>query len=249
MLEVMPGCDAWSCEGGDVGVLVLHGFTGNPVSMRPIAEAMQRAGHSVELPRLPGHGTTWQELQTTTWRDWVREVVAGFERLRARTTAQVVVGLSMGGTLALHLAATRGDDLAGVVLINPSVRNRDPRLKVVPLLKWVVPGMPGIGNDIAKEGGDERPYPKIPLKALASQQAFQAQVRGRLPAVHAPVLVFTSRQDHVVSPDNSQLVLEGISSRDVEQVWLERSYHVATLDHDAELVERRTAAFVARVTA
>lgn len=249
MVQVMPGCEPWTHEGGDVGALVLHGFTGNPTSMRPVAEALAAAGHSVEMPRLPGHGTTWQECNKTTWRDWAREAVAAYEQLRARTRAQVVVGLSMGGTMALHLAETRGDDLAGVVAINPSVRSGDPRLKALPVLKHLVPGFPGIGNDIAKPGVSELPYPKVPLRALASFLQLQRQVRENLAQITIPLLVFTSRQDHVVEPENGALVMEGVVSQDKERVWLERSYHVATLDYDADEIMERTLAFTKRVTA
>lgn len=248
MVQVTPGCEAWSADGGDVGVLVLHGFTGNPSSVRPLAEALADRGFAVEMPRLPGHGTHWQALQKATWHDWVREVVAAFERLRARTDRQVAVGLSMGGAMALYLAERRGEDLAGVTLINPFVHSGDPRLKVLPLLKWVLPGVPGVGNDIAKPGADEKPYPKVPLKALASLVAFQRRVRAELGSVTVPTLVFTSRQDHTVDPGNSQMIVEGIASSDVEHVWLERSYHVATLDFEADEILERTAAFVARVT-
>jgi carboxylesterase len=248
VVQVLPGAEAWSAQGGDVGVLVLHGFTGNPVSMRPLAEALAAEGFAVELPRLPGHGTTWQDLQRTTWRDWAREAVAAYEQLRARTRAQVAVGLSMGGTMALHLAATRGDDLAGVAVVNPSLFSRDARLRLLPVLKWVVPALPGVGNDIAKPGGDERPYDKMPLKALASFLEFRRLVRNDLASVTVPTLVFTSRQDHVVEPDNGEVVLTGVGAPDKRQVWLERSYHVATLDYDAELICTEIAAFVRRVS-
>lgn len=248
MVQVTPGCEAWSADGGDAGVLVLHGFTGNPFSVRPLAEALADRGFAVEMPRLPGHGTHWKALQKATWHDWVREVVAAFERLRARTDSQVAVGLSMGGAMALYLAERRGGDLAGITLINPFVHSGDPRLKALPLLKWVLPGIPGVGNDIAKPGADEKPYPKVPLKALGSLLAFQRRIRAELDSVTVPTLVFTSRQDHTVDPDNSEMVLDGISSTDVEQVWLERSFHVATLDYEADEIVERTAAFVSRVT-
>lgn len=249
MVQVMPGCEAWSADGGQVGALVLHGFTGNPSSTRPLAEALADRGFAVEMPRLPGHGTRWQELGKTTWHDWAREAVAAYEALRARTSARVVVGQSMGGALALYLAATRGAHLSGVVLINPYVQEGDPRLKALPLLKWVLPGIPGVGNDIAKPDAGEKPYPRVPLRALASVAAFQRRVRDHLDAVTVPTLVFTSRQDHVVDPGNSQLVLDGIRSPDAERVWLERSFHVATLDFEAEEIIDRTTAFIHRVTA
>jgi carboxylesterase len=246
---MIPGAEAWSSPGAaDAGVLVLHGFTGNPVSLRPLAGALADAGFAVEVPLLPGHGTTHRDLARTTWRDWAQEAAEALERLRARTRAQVVVGLSMGGALTLHLAETRGDDLAGIVLINPSVFNLDPRMRLLPALRFVVPSLAGVGNDIAKPGGDERPYARMPLKALHSLTDLWRLVRGDLGSVKVPVLLFTSRQDHVVEPENSATVLAGISSADVEQVWLERSYHVATLDHDAPEIERRTVAFTRRVT-
>lgn len=249
MTQVIEGAQAWSAEGRrDVGVLVLHGLTGNPVSLRPLAESLAGDGYHVELPRLPGHGTRWQDLARTTWRDWAREANAALELLRARTSAQVAVGLSMGGTLSLHLAITRPDDLAGIVLINPTVKLRDPRRKALPALKWVVPGLPGIGNDIAKPGGDEKPYPKMPLKALSSLVDLQRRVRARLGEVGLPMLVLTSRQDHVVDVADSRLVMDRVTSDEREQVWLERSYHVATLDHDAAEIEQRVAAFIEKVT-
>jgi carboxylesterase len=257
MTELLPDLTAWSAPGepGAPGVLVLHGFTGSPVSVRPVAEAMAAEGFAVEMPLLPGHGTVWQELQRTTWHDWVREAAAALHRLRFPEGTRgaprpvVVAGLSMGGTLALHLAETRAADLAGVAVVNPFVASSNPQLRLVPVLKWVLPTSPAIGNDIAREGADERGYDRVPLKALGSLLALQRSVRTDLRAIRAPLLVFTSRVDHVVEPENSRMVLDGVSSDDTEQVWLERSYHVATLDHDADLILERTAAFVRRVTA
>ena len=244
---VIEGAEAFHADGDERGVLVLHGFTGNPVSLRPLAAHLAAQGATVTLPRLPGHGTDWRDLQRHTWHDWAREAAAALEGLRDRTRLCVVVGLSMGGTLALHLAQQRPDAVDGLVLINPSVYSGDPRLRALPLLKWVVSGLPGIGNDIARPGGDEKPYPTVPLRALHSFVQLQRRVRAGLGDVHAPTLVLTSRQDHVVEPHNSRVVLDGITSSETEQVWLERSFHVATLDHDAPLIEARTAAFVDRL--
>lgn len=251
MAERIAGAEPWSSYApgsmSDTGVLVLHGFTGNPVSLRPLAESLAREGFAVELPLLPGHGTTWKAMQRTTWRDWADEAAAGLDRLAAVSRARVAVGLSMGGTLALHLAETRGADLAGIALVNPSVHSADTRLRAVPVVQYLVPSAPSIGNDIALPGGDERAYPRVPLRALASLLQFQRRVRADLGRVRVPTLVFTSRADHVVDPANSTLVMEGIAAPEREQVWLERSYHVATLDHDAQLIAERTASFVRRV--
>lgn len=246
MSAVLRGAEAWTAEGGDVGVLVLHGFTGNPWSVRPWAEGLAAEGHTVDVPLLPGHASTWRDMAATTWREWAAETDAALLRLAARTRRQVVCGLSMGGTLALRLAAAH-PELAGVALVNPSLFSDDPVRRLVPVLSRVVASVPGIGSDIARAGGDERAYDRVPLRALASFAQLEAAVRRDLARVTAPLLVMTSRVDHVVPPECSRAVLDGVASTDTEQVWLERSHHVATLDHDADLVTRRTADFIRRV--
>ena len=252
MVDIKAGCEAWSAEGSgsnaDIGVLVLHGFTGSPASMRPLAEDLAERGYAVELPLLPGHGTHWKQLSTTTWQDLAQETVRSFETLRSRTRSRVVLGLSNGGLIALRLAQTRADDLAGQVLVNPFLFSLDPRVKVLPLLKSVLPSIPGVINDIAKPDQDEVGYDRVPLRSLASVMQLQKQVRQNLPHTSVPTLLFTSRQDHVVDPKNSLEVAERIGSSDFEHVWLERSYHVATLDYDYEIIRDGAADFIERVT-
>jgi carboxylesterase len=244
---VAPSAEAWSAPGSQddgVGVLVLHGFTGNPTSLRPLAERLAASGMAVELPRLPGHGTHWKDLAHTSWRDWAAEAHGALDRLRARTRVAAAVGLSAGGTLTLLLAQTRPDDLAAVAVINPSVTFRHPLKRIIGPVARVVATMRGVGNDIARPGADELPYTRVPLTAAQQLFALQDLVRAKLAAVRAPILVLTSRQDHVVPPSDSTVVLDGVSSAERQQVWLERSFHVATLDHDADLVADRTIAFV-----
>ena len=85
-MPVMPGAEAYAREGGPTGVLLCHGFTGSPQSLRPWAEYLAKAGLSVSLPRLPGHGTTWQEMARTRWEDWFAEVDRAFDELQAGLT-------------------------------------------------------------------------------------------------------------------------------------------------------------------
>ena len=252
MVDVRVGAEAWSSQGSgdnaEIGVLVLHGFTGSPASMRPLAEDLAEHGFAVELPLLPGHGTHWKQLRSVTWQDLARETVRAFETLRARTRTCVVLGLSNGGLIALRLAQTRGDDLAGQVLVNPFLFSLDPRVKVLPILKSVLPSIPGVINDIAKPDQDEVGYDRVPLKSLASVMHLQKEVRVNLPHTRVPTLLFTSRQDHVVDPKNSLEIAERIGASDFEHVWLERSYHVATLDHDYEVIRDDAIEFIERVT-
>ncbi len=249
MARISPGAEAWSAAGGEVGALVLHGFTGNPASVRPLAASLAEAGLAVELPRLPGHGTTWQELGRTTWHDWSREAHAALEILAARTRRRIVVGLSMGGLLGLHLAATRPGLLDGIVAINPALRlHHHPLLRFVGTLKHVLRSYPApMTDDIALPGVSEHAYDRVPLAALDS--LLELQRTAALEDVTAPLLVMTSRTDHVVPPEASGEVLARVASVDREQVWLERSLHVATLDADADIVRARTLAFADRVAA
>lgn len=251
MTEVRPGCEPWSSPGfgpnADVGVLLVHGFTGSPASMRPLADDLAARGFTIEMPLLPGHGTDWKDLLKVTWHDMARETVQAFERLRAASRRQIAVGLSNGGLITMRLAQTRGDDLAGIVLINPFLATRDPRAKILPLMKMAIRSLPGVTNDIAKPDMDEIGYDRLPLRALASTMQLQRHVRADLSRLRVPTLLFTSRQDHVVDTLSSDLIAENIGAEDFEHVWLERSYHVATLDYDYPEILEGTAAFAQRV--
>jgi carboxylesterase len=246
-VPVLPGAEPIAYDGDDVGVLLCHGFTGNPSSLAPWARRLADDGRTVRVPRLPGHGTTWQEMNRTRWDDWYATVQAALLALRQRCDVVVVGGLSMGGALALRLAEEHGSDVAGLVLVNPAVTFSDPRLRVLPVLKHVVASVPGIGSDIAKPGAVELAYDRTPLSALHSSVKACTTVVRDLPRVTQPLLLLHSPQDHVVHPRSSSTVLSRVSSKDVTEVLLHRSYHVATLDHDAELIEQSSSEFIARV--
>jgi carboxylesterase len=237
-----------SGDNASTGVLLSHGFTGSPFSMRPFGEHLAELGYGVAVPRLPGHGTSWQELNTTRWQDWYGTVDAEFLRLRKEHDRVFVVGLSMGGCLMLRLAEEHGADVSGVVLVNPSVSSDDKRLLALPVLHRVVPSLAAIGNDIKKTGVDEHAYDRTPLKALYSLTQLWKATRADLPKVTQPLLLFRSADDHVVEASSSRRVLEAVSSRDVTETVLQDSYHVATLDNDAPRIFEDTAAFIARVS-
>ena len=245
---LMPGAEPWSFDGGPVGVLVVHGFTGNPQSMRPLAEAFAAAGCTVSLPRLPGHGTRVEDMLPTRWEDWSAAAEQAYGDLAARCEAVCVAGLSMGGTLTLWLAS-RHPEIRGIVLVNPLADGQAPGVTatVEQLRALGEPLVPGIGSDIALEGSVESAYPLTPVEPLLSLHAALADLRPALERITCPVLLLTSSTDHVVEPVSSDLVAAAVQGP-VERVALERSFHVATLDHDAALVERSAVDFVRRVT-
>ncbi len=217
---------------GEPGVLLCHGFTGSPQSMRPWGEHLAARGLAVSCPRLPGHGTTWQEMNRTRWPDWFACLERELTVLVARGEPVLVFGLSMGGTLALRLAQTH-PEVAGLVLVNPSLRTERRDAPLLPFLSHVLGSVPGVSDDIAKPGVHEVGYDRVPLRAAASLQQLWSVVRADLPRVTAPLLLFRSATDHVVEPSSARVLLDGITSSDVTEVVLARSFHVATLDHDA----------------
>jgi carboxylesterase len=217
--------------------------------MRPWAEALAGEGWTVRLPLLPGHGTTWQDMNLTTWEDWYAEVDKALRDLQSRCTTVFVMGLSMGGSLTLRLAEQHGDAIAGIVLVNPAVHSERPDRYLLPLLQRFIGSFPGISNDIAKPGQDEGAYDKIPLKAAHSLSQLWKLVKADIANVTQPMILFRSAVDHVVEASNAEFILSHVSSTDKEEVVLADSFHVATLDYDAEVIVRDSIAFVRRLTA
>lgn len=243
---IIPGCEPWSAAGDDVGVLVLHGFTGNPQSMRGLAEAFAAAGCTVELPLLPGHGTSVDDMVPTTWEDWTAAAEAAWEGLAARTRTTVVAGLSMGGALTLWLAS-RHPEVAGVVCVNPAaVRSESIADFARQSLDAGTDRIPSIGNDVADPDQVEKAYDATPLAPLLSFQDGLTGFEEALGRVTCPVLLMTSPDDHVVPPTDSDAVAAAVSGP-VERITLARSYHVATLDFDRGLIEEHAVAFARKV--
>lgn len=244
-MGVLPGAEPFAADGGEVGVVLSHGFTGSTQSLRPWAEHLAAAGLTVRLPRLPGHGTRWQDLNDTRWPDWYGEVERSFDDLRGRCRQVFGMGLSMGGTLVTRLAEQRPAEVAGLVLVNPSLGSERKDVKyALPLLHRVVPSLAGIGSDIRKPGMTELAYGRTPLRAMHSLSRLWPLVVADLGRVTAPVLLYRSRVDHVVEPMSGRLLREGAASTEVTEVILEDSYHVATLDHDAPTIFAGSLEFV-----
>jgi len=244
---VLAGAEPFSAPGGPAGVLVIHGFTGSPQSLRPVAEAMAEAGFTVELPLLPGHGTSVQDLIPCRWEDWSGAVEQAYTELAGRCQTVALAALSMGGTLACWLAV-RHPEVAGLALVNPMVE--PPAASFVEVLEGFLaagPTMAAIGSDIALEGTAELSYPETPLAPLRSLFDAVAELAPRLGEIRCPLLLFTSPQDHVVPPSSSDFLAERVSGP-LERVSCDRSYHVATLDYDGPEIAARSVEFCRKVT-
>ena len=245
---VMPGAEPMSVAGTNgCGAIVLHGFTGNPHSMRGLANAFAAAGFAVEMPLLPGHGTAVEDMLPTRFADWSGHVEATYQRLAPTVEKVVVAGLSMGGTLTAWLAI-RHPEIAGIVTINGALEPLNAEFRG--LLQGMVDSgevvFPGIGSDIADPDSKETAYPETPLAALLSLAAAGDELDALVASITCPALVMTSPQDHVVVPTAGPYFASRVSGP-VETLSLERSYHVATLDYDKDLINAASIAFATKV--
>lgn len=249
-LAIYPGAEPFSADGGPIGVVVSHGFTGSPFSMRPWAQHLAAAGYTVRLPLLPGHGTSWQDLNTKTWQEWYASIDATFEELSSRCEQVFAFGLSMGGTLATRLAEQKRDRLAGLVLVNPSYGMTGFKHRLAPIVKYVVKSQAGIGSDVKRadvvsEGG----YDRTPIVAFDQLRKLWKVVTADFAKITAPILMYRSVEDHVVEPLSAQLLQTGAVNTTIREVLLLDSYHVATMDNDAETIFTGSVEFIESIGA
>ena len=232
-MPVTEDVSPFAADGGPIGVVLSHGFTGTPASMRPWAEHLAAAGFTVRLPLLPGHGTTWQETNRTRWPQWYGAVEQAYDEVAARCHTVFAGGLSMGGTLVTRLAEQKGDALAGLILVNPAYATQRVDAKLAPYISWAVRSRPSIGGDVKKPGVVEPAYDRTPVVAFASLLKLWKVTVADLGKVTAPIRMYRSVDDHVVDPSSAAVLKARASSTTVEEILLRESYHVATLDNDA----------------
>lgn len=242
--EILPGAEPFFLEGNDIGVLVCHGFTGTTQSMRYLGEELHRAGYTVIGPRLAGHGMSPQAMAETTAQDWIDSVDEALAELRRTCTQVFMVGLSMGGTLTLYTAAKQAGVLRGAIPINAVVQLGKADLAGLAFDRSMPPTVPGIGSDVKDPAVTELAYREVPVPAVRQLYALVAVTHDLLPRITCPTLVLQSRDDHVVDPSNAPRIVAGLGSRRVELLWLEDSFHVATIDHDKALIARRAIEFI-----
>jgi carboxylesterase len=231
---------AFAADGGPVGVLLLHGYTGSVAETRPMGQYLAARGLSVRCPLLPGHGTTPDELTRISWQAWAEEAESALEKLRSRCTTLFVGGLSMGALLALWLGAEE-PELAGLVPMAPAVEVRNPLLPLTLVLRYVLKYDPrgGIGDeDLVDPQASERIwcYDETPLWGAAEVYLLQRQVREALPEIRQPILIFQGRHDAQLPPQAAQMVYDRVASSDKTLVWLGHSGHNLLVDGERESV-------------
>ncbi|WP_027016451.1 alpha/beta hydrolase [Comamonas composti] len=242
--SIIEGGKPFFLEGNEVGVLLSHGFTGTASCMKPLGEYLNRTeGWSVLGVRLKGHGETPAAMAQTTAQDWIDSVEAGLQELEKRCKQVFMAGLSMGGTLTLYMAGRYPERFKAIAPINACVAFSNPDLAALAFDHKAPATVPGVGSDIKKPGVKEIVYADVPVPAIKQIYGLMAVTRDLLPRITAPTQVLVSPDDHIVPARNATHILSGIHSQVREQVLLPESYHVATLDNDAELIHRSVQRF------
>ncbi len=241
--QIQKGAESFYFPGNKTGVLVLHGFTGTTQSVYEYGKAIAEEGYTVLGPRLTGHGTFPEQMEMASYLDWIKDVEAGLEKLKEMCDKVYVAGLSMGGTLTLYLSE-RYPNLAGIILINAAVElpkmNEYYETKKDKAERFV----PGIGSDIKKPNTIELAYDQTPVKSMGDILELMELVKIKLTEIKVPALLFSSIDDHVVPPENSEYIIDKIRSEQKELIHLENSYHVATLDNDKPFIISKTIDFL-----
>jgi len=238
----------WFAQGSgankEVGILLVHGFTGSPASMRPWAEYLNQRGYTVKVPLLPGHGTTPHDLNLVKWQEWPAKVESDLQELLRTCRKVFICGLSMGGGTTLNIATRYSQDLAGIILVNPMIH-----VKFVPhQLAWAISRFQkmrdSVGDDIKRPGITEYGYDALPAVGVYELLKMLHYTRKRLHDVTAPMLLFHSVDDHTLPVANTEIVMKGVGSRQKQRIELVNSYHVATLDYDQEVIFENSRLFI-----
>jgi len=227
----------------DTTVLCIHGYSGTNLSMLPLIEGMNKAGFNVEAPVLRGHGTVWQDCENVKFADWLEDVEKAYKNAKERSKYVFIAGLSMGGTLACYLAG-KYPEIKGIVLINHAIFVNDPRLFLLPVIKYFIRSGKGVVGDIKKPGISEPGYEILSTKATHEFIKLVDFVKKNLFKVKLPLLIFKSKDDHIIKVKSVDYTLKHISAENPELVWLENSYHVAPLDNDADLILKKSVEFI-----
>jgi carboxylesterase len=237
-------CQPFTYRGSeDIGILVIHGFTSTTSSMKYIADKLAEAGFHIELPCLPGHGTRWQDMNHITYKDWLTHLESNLAKLKSRVEKIFILGLSLGGGLALRLAQLH-PEITGIILINHACKFTHPKFWFVPFIRLFIKSSPAIASDIKDPAIKEIGYHRTPTEGAYQMLQLLNEVRKELPRIYQPVLMFKSKEDHVIPARSTTYTYERISSQEKEIIWLDNSYHVATLDYDKDLIIKKSLEFI-----
>lgn len=246
---IIPSAEPFFFPGGDIGCLLVHGFTGTPKEMRSMGKYLNVQGYTVLGIRLAGHATSMEDMRRTRWQDWLKSVHDGYHLITGTSREVVLAGLSMGGSLSL-LAASQLTCSGVIAMSAPYALPKDPRRPFLKWLHWVYPriekGEPDWHDPSVED--DHISYPTYPTRSIYELEQLLAEMRAALPAVTVPALLIHSRGDRGVDPSNMSNIHARLGSEEKEMLWIDNSGHVITRDAEKERVFQAADAFIGRVT-
>lgn len=240
----------WSADGSgvnkEIGVVLVHGYTGSPSSMRPWAEYLNQKGYTVRVPLLPGHGTKPEDLSEIKWQQWPEKVESELDELRKNCTKIFICGFSMGGGTTLHLATKHSDKITGIILVNPMIHLPFIGTKLAYVLSRLKKYRSSAGDDIKRPGVTQGGYEVMSTKGIYQILQMLKITRAHLHRVNVPMQLFHSVDDHTLPVSNTEIVMKRVGSSTKERIELINSFHVATLDYDAEIIFENSLIFIER---
>ncbi len=230
------------------GVLLIHGFTGSPAEMQWLSQQLQNVGYETSTPTLCGHGDRPEAMLNCSYQDWIRDVESALGALQRDHDKLFVVGLSMGGALALHLASA--NHIAGVVTLAAVSRLSPLQALAARLLCHLIPWREKAnGSDIRDQEAKKRlnSYNRYPTRAVVELLKLLKQVRSEIPKIRVPILILHSKQDHAVPVKNAYRIYREVQSRKKKLRILENSYHILPLDVEKHIVFKEIEQFFEQV--
>lgn len=239
--DVIRGAESFFFKGSSTGVLICHGFGGTPQSIRALGEQFASKGFTVFGLRLKGHGTHYEDLERSTYLDWIKSIEDAFEFLKKQVREVFVIGQSMGGTLTLYLAS-KHPEIKGIILINAAMTTIPTfeafKNKTEP--RYINEEKP----DIKAKDAYEITYNKTPIESINQLLVLMQKTKNELANVRCPILAFKSAHDHVVPPKNTDFIIDHTRSKHKTVIPLFNSYHVASLDYEKEFIAEKCCEFI-----
>jgi len=237
-------------ENSKIGIILVHGFTGSPASMRPWGEFLNSKGYTVRVPLLPGHGTKVEDLNRVKWQEWPAKVIFEIEQASQTCDRIILIGLSMGGGTILNVAASLANEkinhknIVAMILVNPMIHVRGVPAELAYFLSRFQRLRKSVGDDIKRPGVTEWGYDALPTRGVHQLLKMLRITRRNLPTIKIPIQLFHSVSDHTLPVSNTEIVFKEIGSLEKNRIELMNSYHVATMDYDQELIFHNALTFI-----
>ena len=241
-IKIIPGCEPRIFEGNKTGCLLLHGFSSSPFEMRLLGEHLRQFGYTIHIPLLAGHGISPKHLRKIHWYNWFETAKNELFAIRQKCDKVFVIGLSMGGSLALHLAAHY--EINGVISLAAGLYLKNKFSRIVPYIKMFHRFMTDNSKSDIRDDVERIKYDKVPLRAISELLKLFDHLKRDLPDIYVPALIIYSEQDHVIDEKSALTIYKNISSRDKRILKLLQSYHILTLDIEKEKIFSEVSNFI-----